>query len=201
MNEIKDLLKQATNPIQESEAEFLPQEKMTVENFGFSEEVSVPMDVVEEACFDLYDLAQKNPANVDNALKQVKKATDVVVQQAKQDAQKTTMPADRKKELYSAISELEGLIPQQSTVAKEVAKNPTDKKALEKLEKLNQRVAELSSNLSAPEALQTVDNLKKNLKALADAAKKGDAHAVEELEKKILDDNKLLGNVANQPNC
>jgi hypothetical protein len=195
LNEIKDLLKKATTPIQESEAEYSPQEKMSIENFGFSEEVSVPMDVVEEACFDLFDLAQKNPSSVDGALKQVKKATDVVVQQAKQDAQRTSIPADRKKELYSVISELEGLIPQQEIVAKEVAKNPSDKKALDKLQKLNQRVAELSSNLSAPEALQTVNNLKKNLKALAEAAKKGDTATVDDLQKKILDDHKLLGKI------
>ncbi len=187
--EMKDLLKQATEPIK-MESTFVPQTAVMSEEIP--PEPLRAVQVLQDAPYDLIDSAKKGS---DVQIKEVKKANDNILQQAKQDAQKTQSP-DRRKELFDAISELENLIPQQELAYKELSKNPNDKKAQEKLENISKRIGELAALLNSGEAAAIAAAEKKDLAALLDAAKKGNGKSVDELSKRIYDQNKKLSEEA-----
>lgn len=93
---------------------------------------------------------------------------------AKAEAEKSTDP-QRKKNINDSIAELEKLLPQYAQASKDVAKNPKDAAAVAKLEKLMDDLEKHIHNISEPEAATNAKQLEEELKALVDAAKKGDS--------------------------
>jgi ABC-type transporter Mla subunit MlaD len=83
--------------------------------------------------------------------------------------------AKRKKDITDAVADLDKLLPQYIQASKDVAKNPRDANAVTKLEKLIDDLEKHIHKISEPEAASNAKHLEAELKALTDAAKKGDS--------------------------
>ncbi|KAL6057156.1 hypothetical protein QOT17_015704 [Balamuthia mandrillaris] len=98
---------------------------------------------------------EQDTKGVEKVAKQLARATPKLVEQAKVEAVGTKDPL-RKRELLTAVEELESLLPQQIKAAKEVTQNPSDR---QKQRQLEDKTMELEDTLrSLAESLAPVEH-------------------------------------------